>query len=351
MITLIFIVFVLVAAFSFIEDNATDYKDIVYIGIMFLLICIAGFRPIGCDNDSLNYEYFYFNADSEEVATFVEKSYIWLSLLFHKVFDFDSVRPLLLLYAILGVSLKIAAIRRYSDIWFCCILIYMGYYFILHDMTQIRASIASGIFLLSLKPLVEKRRWTFFFMMCVALFFHYSALVLFPLIFMGNSELKKIHRILLATLVPVGYIIYFLHIDIITAIPLPYIGDKIEIYKDLNEKGILGDEINVFNMVFLVEILIYFFLLIKYELIVEYNKYLPIMLKIMGFSIFSFLLFSSLPVLAFRTHELYGIVDIILFTNIYYVIRPRWISNIVVLIIGLSLLCISLFYADLLVLN
>ena len=107
----------------------------------------------------------------------------------------------------------------------------------------------------------------------------------------------------------------------------------------------------MFNMVFLVEILIYFFLLIKYELIVEYNKYLPIMLKIMGFSIFSFLLFSSLPVLAFRTHELYGIVDIILFTNIYYVIRPRWISNIVVLIIGLSLLCISLFYADLLVLN
>lgn len=43
MITLIFIVFVLVAAFSFIEDNATDYKDIVYIGIMFLLICIKDF--------------------------------------------------------------------------------------------------------------------------------------------------------------------------------------------------------------------------------------------------------------------------------------------------------------------
>ena len=67
MITLIFIVFVLVAAFSFIEDNATDYKDIVYIGIMFLLICIAGISSYWCDNDSLNYEYFYFNADRKKL--------------------------------------------------------------------------------------------------------------------------------------------------------------------------------------------------------------------------------------------------------------------------------------------
>ena len=54
-----------------------------------------------------------------------------------------------------------------------------------------------------------------------------------------------------------------------------------------------------------------------YDIIKEHNPYFPIMIKMMGLSIFSFVTLSALPVLAFRISEIYGIVEIILFTNIY----------------------------------
>ncbi|WP_084608525.1 EpsG family protein [Xylanibacter oryzae] len=346
MIVILFIVFVLAVLILYVEDYLCN-KHNMYIFYTFamILICVAGLRPIGCDGDSLNYEYYFQNYDKTNLSMFVEFSFRWLSSIFMHLTG--NVRSLLIFYAILGVSLKMYAIRKYSDICFLAVVIYIGYYFLIQDMTQIRASVASGFFLLSIKPLAEKKRLTFLSLIFAAIFFHYSALSLLPFIFLTNNELTKVKRVLLASIVPLGYIFYFSHLNLVSVIPIPYISNKIQIYQELNERGIVGDEINVFNMVFLVEIMIYFFLLLKYDLIAEYNKYLPIMLKIMGLSIASFLVFATLPVVAFRIHDLYGIVDIILFTNIYYVIRPRLLSKSVVVLIGLSLLCIMIFYAEL----
>lgn len=346
MIEIIFIVFILAVFMSFAEDYICyKYNTYIFYAFAIILIFVAGFRPIGCDGDSLNYEYYFQNYDKTKLSMFVEFSFRWLSYIFMNISG--NVRSLFLCYAILGISLKMYAIRKYSDVCFLAVIIYIGYYFLIQDMTQIRASVASGLFLLSIKPLAEKKRLIFLLFIFAAIFFHYSALSLLPFVFINNNELTKTKRIILASFVPLGYMIYFSHINFVTAIPIPYISNKIQIYQELNERGIVGDEINVFNMVFIVEILIYFFLLLKYELIAEYNKYLPIMLKIMGLSIVSFLLFATLPVVAFRIHDLYGIVDVILFTNIYYVIRPRLLSKSVIVVIGLSLLCIMIFYAEL----
>lgn len=85
-----------------------------------------------------------------------------------------------------------------------------------------------------------------------------------------------------------------------------------------------------------------------YDLIKDHNFYFPIMIKMMGLSIFSFAALSSLPVLAFRVSELYGIVEIVLFTNIYYTIKPEWVSRCIVMFIGITLFCINVFYNKLL---
>lgn len=335
----------LVSVLSYVEDYLGKYKILVYYILTLSLVCVAAFRPIGCDNDSINYEYFFKNYDAKEVVLNVEFSYRWLCGIISKISD--TVRPIFIIYAVIGVSVKMCAFKKYSDMWSLCVLIYLGYYYLLHDLTQIRASIASGIFLFAIKPLAEKKKWKYFFMICLASLFHYSSLLLLPFLLIDNNELTNLKKYLLALLVPIGYLVYFFHINLVATIPIPYISDKIEIYQALNEKGVMGDEINVFNMVFLVEILVYLFLLLKYNLIIEYNKYLPIMIKIMGLSIFSFLIFATLPVLAFRTHDLYGIVDIILFTNIYYVIRPRLLSKSVIVIIAIALLSITIFYTGL----
>lgn len=81
-----------------------------------------------------------------------------------------------------------------------------------------------------------------------------------------------------------------------------------------------------------------------YDLIKEHNKYLPLMIKLMALSLFSFTALSSLPVLAFRISELYGIVEIILFTNIFYTVQPKLLAKIIVITISITLFCISVFY-------
>ena len=120
-----------------------------------------------------------------------------------------------------------------------------------------------------------------------------------------------------------------------------------EMYQDLKDQGFF-DEINVFNLVFLVNIAIYLYLLYMYDIIKEHSPYLSIILKMMGLSVFCFVALSSLPVLAFRVSELYGIVEIVLFTNIYYTIRPAWLSKSVVMAIGVVLFCINVFYNEIL---
>lgn len=345
MVALLLCIFVLVSVLSYVENYLGNYRSLIYYILILVLVSVAAFRPIGSDNDSINYEYFFKNYDAKEIVLNVEFSYRWLCSIISKISD--NVRPVLIIYAIMGVSIKMFALKRYSNMWFLCVLIYLGYYYLLHDLTQIRASIASGIFLFAIKPLAERKKMKFFFMICLASLFHYSSLLLLPFLLIDNENLTNLKKYILASLVPIGYIVYFLHINLVATIPIPYISDKMEIYQALNEKGVMGDEINVFNMVFLVEILIYLFLLLKYNLIIEYNKYLPIMIKIMGLSIFSFLIFATLPVLAFRTHDLYGIVDIVLFTNIYYVIRPRPLSKSVVIVIAIALFSITIFYSEL----
>lgn len=349
MVVLLFIIFFIVAALSYVEDYLGSKRTIIYVIISVILILVSGLRPLGIDNDSTNYEYYFRNYDAKEVVLLVEFSFRWLSSFFN-IFT-DDVRPILLLYAIIGISLKMYAIKSYSNMWFLCIAIYMGYFYIVHDMTQIRIALASGIFLLAIRPLAEHKRWTYILMICAATFFHYSSVLYLGIVFMGNSVMSKKARLIWFGLIPLGYLIHFAGANFLDMVNLPIIGEKFDLYREMSARGIFGDEINVFNMVFLVEIAIYTILLWKYDIVSQYNQYLSIMLKIMGISLFCFLVFSELPVLSFRSHEMFGIVEIILFTNIYYIIRPRWISRAFVIMIGFSLLCLTIFYNNFLKLS
>lgn len=346
MITLLIAIIIITAIFAIFEEYLEPYKKYIYAALAIILIATATFRPVGFDNDSTNYEYFFTHNDDKSLTFAVEFSFLQISRILR--FFVDNVHIIFLFYAILGVSLKFEAIRRLSPILFLPVVIYLGNYFILHEMTQIRAGVASGLLLLSI-PYLAERKWkqtlTCWF---IALFFHYSSAALFLLVFLNNKDISNKWKIILASIIPIGYILYFLGVNVITTLPIPYIGNKIEAYQDLKAKGIIGDEINVFNAVFLVKEAIFLYLLYMYDTVKQFNKYLPLMLRIMALSIFSFLIFAPLPVLAFRISELYGIVDIILFTNIYYTIRPSILSKIIVCIIGFSLFAINVFYAKLL---
>lgn len=346
MVILLLAILLIVVAFSFIEEDAEDYKIYVYSFVGLMLILYAGCKAVGFDNDSENYEMYFLHYDDPMLSITVEYSFLLLAQLFN-TFTSD-VHVMFFFYSGIGIFLKMFAIKRLSNLWFLPMIVYLGNYYILHDLTQIRAAIVSGIFLLTLIPLAEGRKKVAAALILVGCIFHYSTIALFPALLLSNDEMTGRERIAWASLVPIGFVIYFLHISIFTQIPIPYIGDKIELYQELSEKGIMGDEINVFNAVYLVTCLTYLYILFFYDVVKEHNKYLPLMLKCSGISVFAFTAFSSLPVVAFRVCELYGIVQIIIFSNIYYTIKPGWLGKLAVAVVGITLFLVNAFYAEIL---
>lgn len=344
MIIALTIVILFACIFAFLEEDMGKSKWPIYIGVGVLLIILTAIRPLGMDNDAENYEQYFLHYDDPLYETVVEFSYRWAAKWLYMWFG--DVHSIFLLYALIGISIKFAAFRQLTPVVFLAVVVYMGNYFILHEFTQIRAGVASSIMLLTIKPLGDGRHRKAFGLMLAAIFFHYSSLLMLPLLLLTNHEMTARQRFLWALLVPAGYLACFMQVSI-ASLPIPYVGDKVEMYQDLKDQGFF-DEINIFNMVFLVNIAIYLYLLYMYDIIKEHSPYLSIMLKMMGLSVFCFVALSSLPVLAFRVSELYGIVEIVLFTNIYYTIRPAWLSKSVVMAIGVVLFCINVFYNEIL---
>lgn len=344
MIYILLSVYLVIFLVSLFEERLKRYNKAIYIFIGTVLLSCAIFKEIGFDNDSENYEFFFLHYDDQYVQMAVEHSYLILSQILNK-FTSD-VHIMFLIYSGTGVLMKMSAIKQLSELWFLPLLVYMGNYYIIHDLTQIRACVVSGIFLLSIKPLANGKKIKTALLLLVGCIFHYSTIALFPVLFLSNKDMNKKDRLMWAMLVPLGYMLCFANINLMTEIPIPYIGEKLSAYQDLSERGIKGSEINIFNVVFVVTWFAYIYILYFYDTVIKHNKYLPLMLKLTGVSIFSFLALSFLPVLSFRVSELYGMAEIFIFANIYYTIKPGWLAKIVVGIVGISMFMINAFYAE-----
>lgn len=312
----------------------------LYVALCLALILTAGLKPVGFDNDSDVYENLFNSAEKPSASILVEYSFIWISTLLKNIYD--DIHIVFLFYALIAVSIKFYAIQKLTPLVSLALIIYIGNFYLLHDCIQIRASVASAFFLLSIKPFSEGRKWIGAIWLLIALFFHYSALMLFIVLFLSNKPLSFTWRIALACLVPIGMLFFVMHIDLITSLPIPYIQEKVSTYEELKNKGIF-DEISLFNVLVWMRIVVFLYALFFYDTIVAYCKYLPLILKIMGISIFSFFALSSIPILSERVNEMFGIVEILLFPCIYYTIKPENAAKALVCSIAIATMLYRLF--------
>ena len=339
---LLFFLFCTTLAFSFLYDDTNQKNGVPYALIVITLFLISVFRPIGIDCDSENYVSMY-NGDMLVLA-----EYSFNLIADFAYYVFHDYRVMFAIYAIIGILLKLFTINKITPLIYLTILIYLSNFYILHDFTQIRAGASSALFFVALKYLLDNRRIPALIFISIAVFLHYSSLAYLPLLILTNSSLSKGMRWVLAAAVPISYLIYFSGINLITAIPIPFIGAKLELYQQLQEAGDTKiDHVNVFNMVFLVKILIYYILLWKYDVIKEKTSIISLLLKIYALSIVSLIVLTPLPVLSFRVSELYGVVEIILIPLLYYAIKPRWASRLIVAFIAFVIMSINIFYNEL----
>lgn len=342
---IILFLFVTAILLAFLEDRMQGkLRNCIYIFFLIALVLTAGLKEIGIDPDSENYEFTYRNYYTTTSSDNTEFTFLALSAFFN-LFTND-VHLLLLTYALMGVGLKMLALRKYTEELFLSLAVYISFYYCVHEITQIRTGVLSGFFLLALIAIAEKKRMLALIFISLGSCFHVSGLVLIPLLFINNKELKGKRQILWNCAIPMGYLVYFIGVGILMVFDIPFIGTKLANYQSANETGISEAGVNVFGPLYLMNILIFYYLMYFSKTITAKVHLFPIVMKSFAISMFSYAALAFLPVVAERISLLIRVVVIVAFPCIAYTIVPRWVGILIVMALGIIYLNYGLNYID-----
>lgn len=312
--------------------------EIVYISFGIFLVIISGFRGEGIDRDYLNYKDLHF-IGNESLRLTIEPSFNLISQVVKNLFN-NNVTILFVTYALFGVSTKLLAIKKTSEFWLLSLLIYISYLFTLQEMTQIRVGVASGFIMLCIAPLKERHAIRFLLFASLAIFFHYSAIIVLFLWFLNPD---KINIKFYALIIIGSYLIHefsAIYItDIQKYIPITPLENKLLAYKYDNESNL-----NIFNVWQLMRTILCFLFLWKINIIQKENKYSILLLKLYIISTCSFVLLSTNPSFAARISDLFAVSDIILLPCILYFIKPALFAKLLIICISFFYLFLNLFF-------
>lgn len=324
----------------YLEDYIKRYRSFLYILMGFVMVLIAGLREIGLDPDSENYEYSFHHYYQSSEMGMVEPSFTLISAVLN-VFT-DNVHLLFLVYALLGVTIKLYAFKKNLQCIFVPMMLYISFYFVLHEMTQIRAGVVSALFLLAVYHIAKKEKRKALLLIIVGSFFHYSSLALLPTLMFGNKDFNRKGSILIALLIPLSYLIYFGGISMLLNTDIPLIGNKLAIYQQAMEKGKMTVNINVFDPVHLVSVMLFYYTLYFRKTITAFNENYNVVIRIVALGLFLHTSLAFLPVLALRISQLYCIVNIFLFSGIVYTFKQKWMGITVLVLLSIFQMYLAL---------
>jgi hypothetical protein len=334
-----FIFFVLVIFSLLAKDEKKAVPFFICAGI--ILFLLAAFRRPGLDRDYLGYIAYYNDVLHHSFAR-VEPFFILIVHIVDKLFNNNLY--LFIIYAFLGISLKFFAINRLTTLPMLSVLIYFSGFFLLFDMTQIRAGVAAGILLLCIEPIKERKLGKFLILVVLASLFHYSALSFIPFYFLRGDSLNiKLY----VFLIPVSYIIYYSKVNLFfftNYIPIQLVQIKMNSYF---HHATVDSSINVFNMVHLSRCILAYLFLWKWKLMSDSNIYIILLIKIYFIALFIFVAFGSVPGFSSRISELLLVVEIILIPYLAVIMKPKYLSVLITVGIAFVFLSFSLFYTKL----
>jgi len=325
--------------------------ELIWWGIVVLLIACAAFRPIGIDRDSVSYaetinHYVATNFADIEFLRF--EPTFFLIILISKWMFHDPVRGVFIIYATIAVIIKALAIRRILGISFFSLFVYICLFYILHELTQIRVGVAIGVFLFALDDIHQRKPVAYFIKALIAMLFHYSALIMLPLFFFNQRKhlfyMLPILGIFFVLLVPNNMFTVFFS-KIFHCFP-DIVGIKLRRYLLY-----FTSNYSLLKLFFTSKVYIFFLLFYYFCLLIEKNNLIlaldgtgVLLMNIFSFSLFTYFLFIRQRVLALRPAEiLFSVLVIIIpliaqkFTNARY--RAIFIAFI-------SIACITILIGD-----
>lgn len=325
LISLIFL-FGVCMALSFYEEKFIKKDKVIIFALLgILMLFIAGLREVGVTPDSATYEDMYYGSGKGIMAKMVEPSFTLISnvLLSLQL----GVNALFFVYAFISVPIRLTAIWKLSNLPLLTLSIYISYYYLLHDVVQIRCAVASALFLLALYYRLEHKNA--YALLCIlgGWVFHFSAIVGLVIFLLDDKPLKGWQSVLFYAIIPLGMIFSISAFDITQFIPESLGGNKLQLYRELKDKG-LEDELEGLpfyrDPAILLNIALFYGCLFFQRALTEVNKYVPMFLKIMAIAFLcKFTLGNLSSVLASRLFEYFDVVSIFLWTSAIFAFYPK----------------------------
>ena len=302
-----------------------------------ILVLIAAFRSDMPDYDNY-YNFLIGYVGDGERFEIGFKTYV-------EIFKNISSNPIFLfaVIAALTVGIKLFAIKRMSNSFWLAMVIYISSVFILHDMIQIRAAAASGLLLWATKYAYDRDLKKFLITGGVAMLFHYSAIIIFPIWVISTTKTQRWFYMLL---IPLSFVLTaagFAFGYLAEFIPIPTFQTMWQSYQILMNDG-QHLKINVFNSLYLLRCAICLFLLFNINKIARHCRIAILWVKIYTISLVIFALFSDIPVIAFRISELYQVVEILLIPTLVLIPTCRSIGKYITITFGAILLFLYAIY-------
>ena len=343
---IIAIMFAITVFLAFIEDYLQELQKLAVLAVyVVFMVLLASTKSIENTADATGYEEMFLHNDNLLLEISTEPTFIYLSRI---ILAFGgTVSTLFFVYAVITIPAKMKALYSLTPYIFTALVIYIPIYFEVHDMIQIRAAAAAMFFLTSLRPIAEKRYWKASLLIACSILFHYSAVAYLPILLLGNRRLSPAWRIVVACLLPVTFAMYLLKLDLFSFIPSALVGGKLDFYREASASG-EWDELSppYLNLYFLAKCLVLYLCLYYYDYIVERNPLAPLLINLFATSICFLLSMATIPVIAGRVSDMFGVVDGIVFTFCLYIISPKYIVRTGITIAALFMLVYNILYTE-----
>jgi hypothetical protein len=181
----------------------------------------------------------------------------------------------------------------------------------LQEITQIRAGLATAIFLYALQFIIS-REWKKYIGCCLLAFgFHYSSIALIPLYFIFNTNSFNPYRYIIYLIVAILVGVFRINlIGILQILSSSLLSDKLLPYYD-EYAGLGAVKVSLLNPFVLLNLLVAFYLIrsVINGIIVDAWQLLVTKVHIVSVGLYFF--FISIPIVSFRLYELFNVVQIV----------------------------------------
>lgn len=332
---LILSIFAVVVVLAFLEDYMSSWQKLLALTtIGIVLICLATFKPM-TTADAINYETYFYQNDDTLVEMSIEPTYIYLSRFVMALGG--EVVVMFFIYAILSIPLKLAVLWKCTPYIFTAMIVYAGIYYPLHDAVQIRCGVATAFLFLAIVPLEKRQYIKATALLIIATLFHYSSLAFLPILLLGNIKVGKYWKWILGAAIPICLLLYLAGFSAFSFIPKSMIEGKLDIYKDMSDMGLWGKKYIPYKQIlFVAEFALLYFFIYFYDTIKKHCIYAPILIKVLVLEMGYFIMFAEIEVVGNRLHELFGMFNVLAYTQCLYCIKPRYVVRIGLAVFALT---------------